>query len=63
MVLTHQALREQVWGAEYLGDISYLKVFIRRLRRKLGDDAAHPRYIQTEWGVGYRFAAPARPAV
>jgi DNA-binding response OmpR family regulator len=33
-------------------------VFVRRLRQKLGDDAAQPRYIQTEWGVGYRFVGP-----
>ncbi len=31
---------------------------MRRLRRKLGDDPARPRYILTEWGVGYRFVAP-----
>jgi len=35
-----------------------LRVFVRRLRRKLGDDAEHPRYILTEWGVGYRFVPP-----
>jgi DNA-binding response OmpR family regulator len=40
-------------------DAQYLKVFVRRLRQKLGDDAEQPRYIQTQWGVGYRFVAPA----
>ncbi|HET9493418.1 MAG TPA: response regulator transcription factor [Chloroflexia bacterium] len=54
-VLPHGYLIEHVWGPEYAGEDHYLKVFIRRLRRKLGDDAEHPRYIQTEWGVGYRF--------
>ena len=58
MVLSHQMLLEQVWGPEYIGDIHYLKVFIRRLRRKLGDDAEHPHLIQTEWGLGYRFMPP-----
>jgi two-component system, OmpR family, KDP operon response regulator KdpE len=57
-VLPHQYLLERVWGPEYVGDEGYLKVFVRRLRQKLGDDAAHPRYIQTEWGIGYRFLAP-----
>ncbi|MGI8552293.1 MAG: winged helix-turn-helix domain-containing protein [Dehalococcoidia bacterium] len=57
-VLPHRFLLEQVWGAEYLRDAHYLKVFVRRLRQKLGDDAEHPRYIQTEWGIGYRFASP-----
>jgi two-component system, OmpR family, KDP operon response regulator KdpE len=54
-VLTHQQLLEQVWGPEYVHDTHYLKVFVRRLRQKLGDDAGRPRYIQTEWGTGYRF--------
>lgn len=57
-VLPHRVLLERVWGAAYAHDVSYLKVFIRRLRRKLGDDAERPRYIRTEWGVGYRFVAP-----
>jgi two-component system, OmpR family, KDP operon response regulator KdpE len=55
LVLSHQFLLEQVWGAEYTRDVHYLKVFIQRLRHKLGDDAKHPHYIQTERGVGYRF--------
>ncbi|MDQ6693851.1 MAG: response regulator transcription factor [Chloroflexota bacterium] len=54
-VLPHSYLLERVWGAEYSGEEQYLKVFVRRLRRKLGDTADQPRYIQTEWGVGYRF--------
>ncbi len=58
MVVTHHALLEHVWGPEYVYDTHYLKVFVRRLRQKLGDDAEHPRYIQTEWGIGYRFLAP-----
>jgi DNA-binding response OmpR family regulator len=57
-VVTHHALLEHVWGPEYVYDTHYLKVFVRRLRQKLGDDAEHPRYIQTEWGIGYRFLAP-----
>ncbi len=59
-VLTHQALLERVWGPEYVGEDHYLKVFVRRLRRKLADDAEHPRYIQTEWGIGYRFVPSSR---
>ncbi len=54
-VLTHQVLLDRVWGPGYEADAHYLKVFVRRLRQKLGDDAEHPRYIQTEWGIGYRF--------
>ena len=57
-VLPHQYLLEQVWGADHARDVRYLKEFVGRLRRKLGDDAAHPRYIETIWGTGYRFLLP-----
>ncbi len=56
-VLPHNLLLERVWGPSYVGDTQLLKAFIRRLRRKLGDDPEHPRYIQTEWGIGYRFCS------
>jgi DNA-binding response OmpR family regulator len=57
-VLPSRYLLERVWGPEYTTEGHYLKVVIRRLRQKLGDDAARPGYIQTEWGAGYRFVAP-----
>ena len=56
--MPHQLLLERVWGPEYVNDIHYIKVFIRRLRQKLHDDADKPRYIQTVWGIGYRFVPP-----
>ena len=56
--LPHHVLLERVWGSEWDADPNYLKVFVRRLRQKLGDDAQQPRWIQTDWGVGYRLAAP-----
>ncbi|MEF9602953.1 helix-turn-helix domain-containing protein, partial [Paracoccus sp. PXZ] len=40
----------------HAGDSQYLRVYIRQLRAKLGDDAADPRWIFTEPGVGYRLA-------
>ena len=58
MVVPNEVLLERVWGSGRGGGTHALKVFISRLRQKLGDDAAHPRYIQTRWGVGYRFAGP-----
>jgi two-component system KDP operon response regulator KdpE len=61
-VLTHQFLLGRVWGHEYLGEYNYLRVFVRRLRRKIEADPTEPRYLLTEPGVGYRFAAPAPPA-
>jgi DNA-binding response OmpR family regulator len=57
-VLSPQLLLERVWGEDWIGDPDYVKVFVRRLRQKLSDDAEHPTYIQTERGSGYRFIAP-----
>ncbi len=57
-VVPHQVLLQEVWGPDYVADPQYLKVFVRRLRNKLGDDPEHHRYIQTVWGTGYRFIAP-----
>ena len=55
-VVPHQLLLEKVWGSDWVSDPNYLKVFVRRLRQKLGDDSQNPRYIHTEWGQGYRMA-------
>ena len=54
-VLTHGTLLAKVWGREYIDEVDYLRVYIRRLRDKLGDEPEHPRYIETERGLGYRF--------
>ena len=56
-VLPHGTLLAKVWGREYLDEVDYLRVYVRRLRDKLGDDPERPRYIQTERGLGYRFLA------
>jgi two-component system KDP operon response regulator KdpE len=55
-VLPHETLLAKVWGREYVDEIDYLRVYIRRLRRKLEDDPERPRHILTERGLGYRFA-------
>jgi two-component system, OmpR family, KDP operon response regulator KdpE len=62
-VLPFDMLLSKVWGDEYRGDMDYLKTYVSRLRRKLGEDADHPKYILTERSVGYTFArhAPASP--
>src|SRR5579885_481929 len=62
VVLRHRELISAVWGAEYRDETEYLRVYVGRLRHKLEVDPAHPRYIQTEPGVGYRFTL-ARPPV
>ena len=57
-VLTHDQLLTGIWGAEYSGDSRLVRTFVKKLRRKLGDDADRPTYIFTEPRVGYRMAKP-----
>jgi two-component system, OmpR family, KDP operon response regulator KdpE len=54
-VLTHRMLLRAVWGASYEQDVPTLRVFITQLRHKIEPDPAHPTYIRTEPGIGYRF--------
>jgi DNA-binding response OmpR family regulator len=61
-VLTHDALLTKVWGDEYQGEADYLKVYISRLRAKLGEDPAHPQWIETVPRLGYRFLRPTTSA-
>ncbi|OFW79346.1 MAG: DNA-binding response regulator [Actinobacteria bacterium RBG_19FT_COMBO_70_19] len=60
-LLTHQWLLRKVWGQGYGEESHYLRVYVRALRKKLGDDAAAPALILTEPGVGYRWIAPVAP--
>ncbi|WP_414833419.1 response regulator [Afifella sp. YEN Y35] len=57
-ILTHRQILTSVWGPANAEDVQYLRVFVGRLRQKLGDDPASPRYILNEPGVGYRFLRP-----
>ena len=54
-LLTHSWLLQRVWGHGYGEESHYLRVYVRQLRQKLGDDATAPRFIVTEPGVGYRW--------
>jgi two-component system, OmpR family, KDP operon response regulator KdpE len=54
-VLSHGTLLAKVWGREYVDEVDYVRVYIRRLRDKLHDDPNEPRFIATERGLGYRF--------
>jgi two-component system KDP operon response regulator KdpE len=56
-VLPHETLLAKVWGREYVDEIDYLRVYIRRLRLKLEPDPERPVHIITERGLGYRFRA------
>ena len=53
-VLTHGVLLQRVWGPHRVGEAWLVRDVVKRLRRKLGDDADHPRYLFTEPRVGYR---------
>jgi two-component system, OmpR family, KDP operon response regulator KdpE len=57
-VVTHRQLMRQVWGAEYLDDVQYLRVFMKQLRQKLEQDPTRPQLLVTTPGVGYRLRAP-----
>src|SRR5713226_846501 len=54
-LLTHETLLSKVWGSEYRDEAHYLRLYITYLRQKIEQDPAHPKYILTERGVGYRF--------
>ena len=54
MVFDKETLYERIWGYDALGDNATVAVHINRLREKIEDDPANPRYIQTVWGAGYR---------
>lgn len=57
-VLTHRELLQRVWGPDYSGENTYLRTFIRHLRRKLEPDPAQPRFLHNELGVGYFVPPP-----
>jgi two-component system KDP operon response regulator KdpE len=54
-VVTQPQLLREVWGPTHQDDTHYLRILVAKLRQKLGDDAAAPRWIATEPGVGLRF--------
>ena len=53
-VLTHQYILHEIWGTATKSDLASLRVFMGTLRKKIESDPAHPRYIQTHVGIGYR---------
>ena len=57
-VTTYDTLLRRVWGSRNGTDTNLVRIFVRNLRRKLGDDAANPTWIFNERGIGYRMAEP-----
>jgi DNA-binding response OmpR family regulator len=54
-VFKRQQLLDEIWGYDYDGEPSTVTVHIRRLREKIEADPSNPKYVQTVWGVGYKF--------
>ncbi|WP_020615189.1 response regulator transcription factor [Paenibacillus daejeonensis] len=54
-VFSKDELFERIWGLDSMGDLNTITVHIRRLREKIEQDPSNPQYIETIWGVGYRF--------
>ncbi len=60
-VVARETLFRQVWGDRHSDSAIAARTNVKRLRRKLGDDAVRPTYILNERGVGYRMPAPSDP--
>jgi two-component system, OmpR family, KDP operon response regulator KdpE len=54
-VVSHEELLTEIWGSLCLDSPNYLSVYVRYIREKVEEDPTRPQYIQTKWGVGYRF--------
>lgn len=54
-ILSREDILAEVWGREYEGEVKIVDINIRRLRIKIEDDTANPRYINTVWGYGYKW--------
>ena len=54
-VFSKEQIYDIVWKEPYVGDYNIVMSHIRHIREKIEDDPSHPVYIQTVWGVGYRF--------
>jgi two-component system KDP operon response regulator KdpE len=57
-VVPHKTLLTRVWGPEYADETHYVKLYIRYLRQKIEKCPERPKYVLTEWGIGYRFQEP-----
>lgn len=55
-VFSKEQIFDRIWGESY-GDLSTVTVHVRKLREKIEEDPSKPKYIETVWGVGYRFKA------
>jgi two-component system KDP operon response regulator KdpE len=61
-VLTHRHILRELWGPQAIKHTNYLRIYMMRLRRKLGEEVDSAGHFQTESGVGYRFVSDPTPA-
>jgi two-component system, OmpR family, KDP operon response regulator KdpE len=61
-VVTHQQLLNDIWGANRIHNIQYLRILVRKLRQKIETEPLRPRILLTESGVGYRLETSAELA-
>ncbi|ROQ64536.1 two-component system KDP operon response regulator KdpE [Rathayibacter sp. PhB152] len=54
-LVTRRSLLDEIWGPTHVTDTGYLRLYLAQLRKKLEPDPAHPRFLLTEAGMGYRF--------
>ena len=54
-VFTKEELFREIWGMESMGDVATVTVHIKKIREKIEYNTANPQYVETIWGVGYRF--------
>jgi DNA-binding response OmpR family regulator len=55
IVFSKEHLIERIWGYDFIGDLITVTVHIRKIREKIEEDPSNPQFIETIWGVGYRF--------
>lgn len=55
IVFSKEQIFETIWGYDCIGDAATVTVHVNRIREKIEDDTNNPKYIETIWGVGYRF--------
>ncbi|MGI1657364.1 MAG: response regulator transcription factor [Desulfitobacterium sp.] len=54
-VFTREQLFTYVWGEDYVGELTSIAVFVRKIREKIEFEPSKPKYLQTVWGIGYKF--------
>ncbi len=54
-IFSREQIQEYIWGKDHIGDLTSVAVFIRKIRGKIEREPSSPAYLQTIWGVGYKF--------